>query len=83
MQFTGGLLKKALVKFSECYALDELVHGEVFHSVSHEAGLPSDGARQERFSASCLAVYEKILCSVYERAVHKFEKHLLAQIPVF
>ena len=76
-------LKKASVKFGERDALDELVHGEVFHPVSHEAGLSSDGACQERFSASCPAVYEKILGSVYEGAVHKLEQHLLAQVPVF
>ena len=76
-------LKKTSVKFNECYAFDELVHGEVFHPVSHEAGLSSDGTCQERFSASCPAVYEKILGSVYEGAVHKFEQHLLAQIPLF
>ena len=76
-------LKKASVKFGERDALDELVHGKVFHPVSHEAGLSSDGACQERFSASCPAVYEKILGSVYEGAVHKFEQHLLAQIPLF
>lgn len=35
-------LKKTPIKFSECYALDELVHREVFHPVTHEAGLSSD-----------------------------------------
>lgn len=40
-------LKKTSVKFGERYPLDELVHGKVFHSVSHEACLPSDSTCQE------------------------------------
>ena len=40
-------IEKASVKFGECYALDELVHGEVFHPVLSPVlyclGCPSNG----------------------------------------
>ena len=60
-------LKKAPVKFSECYALDELVPGEVFNPVSHEAGLPANGTCQKRFSTVRLTIYEYILGSMSKK----------------
>lgn len=46
------------IKFSERDALDELVHGEVFNPISHEAGLAAESAGKEGLSAACFTINE-------------------------
>ena len=72
-------LQKTPVKFGERIALDELVHGEVFDAMSQEAGLASDSAGEEGFSTTCPAVYQDVLCPVYEAAIGQLEEHLLCE----
>ena len=75
-------LKKASVKLGECYALDELVHGEVLHAVPHEAGLPPQGAGKEGLAAARLPVNEDVLGPFDERAVRERSERLLGQVAV-
>ena len=67
-------LQKTPVKFGERIALDELVHGEVFDAMSQEAGLASDRAGQEGFSATCPAVHQDVLCPVDEAAIGQLDR---------
>ena len=66
-------LQKTSIKFSERDALDELVHGEVFDTMSKEAGLTSYGTCKEGFTATGLAVYQDIFSPVYEAAICQLE----------
>ena len=68
------------IKFGERDALDELVHGEVFNSISHKAGLAAESTGKEGFSAACFTINEYVLRSSYKAAVHELHKSILCEI---
>lgn len=73
--------QKGSVKFRQCDAFYELIHGEVFNPVSHEASLATYRAGQEGFAASGLAINKDVLSPVYEAAVRDFQQCLFCEIP--
>ena len=68
------------IKFGERDALYELVHREVFNSISHEAGLTAESTGKEGFSTARFTINEYVLRSSYKAAVHELHKSILCEI---